>query len=153
MKHKNTVMIDQWLMAVFSVVLVACIIIYIKNFYDDTRHSSDKVINHTKELTKNYDEYELTIYEDQELKGSQAVNFMKEYLGDYTDTEVSPYFVRVKTMVSGVTYTNDYVNKAHIKDIRNVSELQYYIKPTAYFSCEIIRSENKVILGICFTQK
>lgn len=153
MKHKNGTLIDHWLLAVFAVVIVACIIIYIKKFYDDTKRSTDKVINHSKEIAEDYDEYELTKYEDQEIKGSEVVNFIKENLGDYLSTETAPIYVRVITVVSGVSYSNDYVNKVHIKDIRNVSALNYFIKPTAYFNCEVIRSANKVILGIKFTQK
>jgi hypothetical protein len=152
-KHKNNNIIDYWFLAVFSVVIIACTIIYIKNFYDDTKRASDKVIDHSKEITEDYDEYELTKYEDLELKGSEVVNFIKDHLGDYTAGETAPYYVRVKTVVSGVSYSNDYVNKVHIKNIRNVSALDYFIKPTAYFYCEIIRSRNKVILGISFTQK
>lgn len=153
MKHKNSVIIDHWFLAVFSVVIIACIIIYIKNFYDDTKRASDKVIDHTIDITQEYGEYDLSRYEDQELRGSEVVNFIKEQLGDYSATETAPYYVRVKTVVTGVNYTNDYVNKVHNKDIRNISALNYFIKPTAYFYCEIIRSKNKVILGISFTQK
>lgn len=140
-------------MAVFSVVIIACIIIYIKNFYDDTKRASDKVIDHSKDIAEDFDDYEFTIYEDQELKGSEVVNFIKEQLGDYSVAENAPYYVHVNTVVSGVSYSNEYVNKVHIKDIRNISALNYFIKPTAYFYCEIIRTKNKVILGIRFTQK
>jgi hypothetical protein len=153
MKHKNSNIIDHWFLAVFSVVLISCIILYMKNFYDDTKRATDKVINHSKEITEDYDEYELTMYEDQELRGSELVNYIKNHLGDYMADETAPYFIRVKTKAAGVSYTNDYVNKVHIKDIRNVSSANHFIKPTACFVCEVIRSKNKAILGISFTQK
>lgn len=153
MKHKNSELPANALLALFAVVTVACIILYIKLNLDAYKNSADSIIENTDEMSTDYDEYDMTMYDGEELRGSQVVNYIKKNLGDYSSEETAPIYVRVVTKTSGSEYTNDYMNKEHMKDIKNISETEYYIKPTAYFDAEVIRSENKVILGICFTQK
>jgi hypothetical protein len=152
-KHKNSDLPSYWILAVFGIVITAAIILYVKGFFDNTKRSTDDLIESTTGVVEEFSEYEITMYEDEELQGSQVRNYIKRNLGDYTTTETAPFYVRVKTVVSGTNYIHDYVNKVHIKDIKNVSAVEYFIKPTAYFYCEVIRSENKVILGISFSQK
>lgn len=138
---------------VFGVVLAACIIIYFTNFYNRTVDTTDEIIANSDRAIEEFDEYEITMYEYEDVKGSQVVNYIKKNLGEYSSTETAPFFVRVKSKVLGIDYTNDYINKEHIKDIKNVSAVDYFIHPNAYFYCETIRNENKVLLGVMFTQK
>lgn len=153
MKQKNSELPSYWILVVFGVVITACIIIYMKHFYDDLTDTTDEIVEQTIEAAEFYDEYKIIMYEFEDVQGSQVVNFIKKNLGNYSATEVAPIFVRVNTVVSGMNYSNDYVNKEHIPDIKNVSAIDYVIKPNAYFYCEVIRSANKVILGVSFTQK
>jgi membrane-associated HD superfamily phosphohydrolase len=141
------------ILLLFGMILTAAIIIYFKVFYEDISVASGKIAEKSIKAAEDFDEYEFTKYEDEEITGSQVVNYIKEQLGDYTAVETAPIYVRVISMVSGIRYSNDYWNKSRIKDIRNVSVVENFIKPTAHFTCEVLRSENKVILGICFTQK
>jgi hypothetical protein len=124
-----------------------------KHFYDNLTNTTDGIVEQTIETADDYNDYKITMYEYEDVKGSQVVNFIKKNLGDYSVTEAAPIFVRVNTVVSGTNYSNDYVNKEHIPDIKNVSAIDYAIMPNAYFHCEIIRSVNKVILGVSFTQQ
>jgi hypothetical protein len=153
MKHKNSELPAYWILALFGIVITASIIIYVKLFYEDMKRTSDTVMEQTSELADDLNEYEITMYEEEEIKGSEAVNYIKRHLGRYTPAESAPFFVRVKTVFAGTTYINEYTNKAHIKDIRDVSAVEKFIKPMGCFYCEVIRSENKVILGVSFTQK
>lgn len=153
MKHKNGELPANALLALFGVVLSACIILYSKIYIDDLRNTSDKVMEDTVEMACDFDEHDIAMYDGEEIRGSSVVNYIKKNLGDYTAEEEAPIYVKVVTEVSGTIYTNEYVNKEHIKDIRNISELMYYIKPTAQFTSKVNRSDNKVILGITFTQK
>ncbi len=153
MKHKNSDLPAYWILTLLGVILVAAMVLYIKLFFDSTRKPMDQIIDSTAAMANELLEREITMYEGEEIKGSEVVNYIKRNLGDYTSAETAPIFVRVKTAFAGTAYTNDYTNKAHIRDIRNVSAMEYFIKPTAYFSCEIIRSENKVVLGVSFIQR
>ena len=81
------------------------------------------------------------------------VNFIKKHLGDYTTDEEAPIYVRVTTKTAGGTYDNTYTNSEHLSDIKNFSCTQFYIKPTAWFTAKVVRTENKAILGVVFAQK
>ena len=153
MKHKNSDLPSYWILTLFGVILTACIIIYIKGFFDTTKDVSDSLVAKTESITGDIKEYDITMYAGETLQGSEVINYIKKNLGQYSDSEAAPVFIRVRKSVSGTTYTNDYINKEHIEDIKNVSALDYYIKPTSQFYCEIIQNENKVILGISFTQQ
>lgn len=152
-KSKNSELPSSIIWMVFGVVMTACIILYFTNFYNNTIDSTDKIIENSVEMSEDFDEYEITMYEFEEVKGSQVVNFIKKNIGGYTISEIAPFFVRVNSSILGKSYSNEYLNKEHIKDIKNVSAVDYYINPNAFFECEVVRNENKVILGIEFIQK
>ncbi len=153
MKCKNSDLPSSMIWMVFGVVITACIIIYFTNFYNGTVDTTDKILAKSSKTVDNFDEYEVTMYEYEEVKGSSVVNYIKKNLGEYEATETAPFFIRVSIHALGRSYTNDYTNKEHIIDIKNVSAIDYFINPNAYFECEIIRNENKVLQGIEFVQK
>ncbi len=153
MKQKNSELPANALLALFAIVTVACIILYFKMNIDAFKNTADRIVENTDEMSVDYKEYDLTMYDGEAIRGSQVVNYIKKNLGDYTLEETAPIYIRVLTEVSGSEFINDYINKEHIKSIKNISDINHYIKPTAYFDAEVIRSNNKVILGICFTQK
>ena len=153
MKGKNSDLPSSMIWMVFGVVISACIIIYFTNFYHSTVDTTDRILAKSSKTLENFDEYEATMYEYEEVRGSLVINFIKKNLGGYAVAETAPFFVRVSTRALGISYTNDYENKDHIKDIKNVAAVEYYINPNACFECEIIRNENKVIQGIQFIQK
>lgn len=153
MKHKNSDLPANALLSLFAVVTVACIILYCKVNMDTYKNTADQIIENSDEMCADYEEYDIARYDGEEIRGSQVINYIKKNLGDYTAEEIAPIYVRVVTKVSGSEYVNDYMNNEHIKEIKNISETDHYIKPTANFDAEVIRSGNKVILGICFTQR
>lgn len=153
MKHKNSDLPANALLSLFAVVTVACIILYCKINIDSYKNTADKILENSDEMSTDYEEYDIAKYDGEKVRGSQVINYIKKNLGEYTTGEAAPIFVRVVTKASGYEYVNEYTNNEHLKDIKNISEADHYIKPTASFSAEVIRSGNKVILGICFTQK
>lgn len=120
---------------------------------DSTTDVAEAVVISTEEIAEEYAEYNISMYDGEEVRGSQLTNFIKKNLGDYATTETAPIYVEVITKGSGITYKNKYINKEHLPDIKNFSSTQYYVKPTASFSCEVTKSVNEAILGIKFTQK
>lgn len=83
-----------------------------------------------------------------DVNGSEVINFIKKHLGDYTSSEAAPIYIYVKTTESENTYTN----KAYFSSISNFTDTKY-IKPTALFIGEVIKNENKVIVGVSFIQQ
>lgn len=100
------------------------------------------------ELNNDIKDSDIKKYDDCETYGSNIVNCIKKELGDYSASETAPYYIRVKTSISDNIYTNSSI----IDNIRNFTHAMY-IKPTALFNGDVIENENKVIIGISFTQK
>ncbi len=153
MKHKNNDIVPQIFIAVVGVVLIGIIVFYVISSTKSTSGLADEIIADTEVTAIQIAEYKITMYDGEEIKGSEVVNFIKKNLGDYSSTETSPIYVEVVTNHSGTTYTRRHTNNTNVKEIKNFSNTQYYIKPTALFTGEVIRDQNKVILGIRFTQK
>lgn len=153
MKQKNTDLVTSILLSVFAVILMGIIIYSTKNFFDSTADAADNVTENTQELTIDYEDYDISMYDGEEVRGSEVVNFIKKQLGDYSEIETAPIYTQVKTTVLSVIYTNTYTNNVHISDIKNFSSSEFYIKPTALFIGKVIKSKNKAILGVTFIQK
>lgn len=153
MKHKNNDLVPQIFLAVVGVILVGIIIQYLMNSVQSTTKLADTILLGTETLVSEYSEYDISKYDSEYIKGSELTNFIKKNLGNYEMTEKAPIYVEVITKNSGSTRSNIYKNKQHIDNIKNFSNMQYYIKPTAIFKGEVIRNANKVMLGVKFTQK
>lgn len=153
MKHKYNDLVPQIFLSVVGVILVGIIIYYVMNSVKSTSKLANSVIAETEDTAINYDEYDIVMYDGEEIRGAEVVNFIKKHLGDYPETENASIFVEVTTKPSGTTYTQTYKNNKNISDIRNFSDEAHYIKPTAMFTGKVIRNENKVIIGVKFIQK
>lgn len=151
LKSKNNDLVPQIFLAVVSVILVGMIIYYVMISVKSTSRVANKLISQTEDTAIDIAEHEILKYDGEEISGAEVVNFIKKYLGDYTDTENAPIYVEVKK--TGSTTIKRYTNKKYISDIKNFSNSEHYIKPTAKFIGEVVKNENKVILGIRFTQK
>ena len=66
---------------------------------------------------------------------------------DYMPSDTAPIYVLYMTLH---LYVHTYTNNQHLMILR--ISLEYYIKPTAIFTGEVVRTENKVI-GVRFCQK
>lgn len=153
MRQKNTDLVVYILWAVFGVILTGMLIYYIMNFVNGTAEATDHVIGASEEIASGYVDYDITKYDTEKVRGSEVVNFIKKNLGDYSATETSSIYVEVITKSMGTNYTNKYVNKDHLTDIKNFSSTRYYIIPTVMFLCEVIKTTNGAILGVKFTQQ
>lgn len=153
MKHKNNDMVPKIFLAVVGVILTGIIVYYVMNSVNSTTKLADSVISNTEEITIGYEEQDIVMYDGEDIRGSEVVNFIKKHLGDYSASETAPIYVKVVTKSIGGTNINEYTNNTHMEDINNFSNLQYYIKPTAIFTGDVIRTENMVIEGVEFTQK
>lgn len=152
MKQKNNDLVPQIFLAVVGVVLVGIIIYYAINSVNSTTRVADAVIANVEQTASDYSEHEILIYDGETIRGSEVVNFIKRRLGDFSSNDTAPIYVEVLTKVSVSTYTHTYKNKECLDDIRNFSNVEYYIKPTALFIGEVIKTENMVIIGVRFTQ-
>lgn len=151
MKNKNIDLVPQIFLAVVGVILAGIIIYYVMNSVKSTSRLANSVIAKTEETAIAFSEHDILMYDGEEIRGSEVVNFIKKHLGDYSETEIAPIYVEVKK--TGSDDTIKYTNSKHIKNIKNFSNEEHYIKPTAIFTGQVIRNENKVILGVRFTQK
>ena len=152
MKAKNNDLVPQIFLGVVGVILVGIIVFYIANSINGTTRVADILIADTQELASEYAEHDLEVYNGETVRGSEVVNFIKKKLGDYSSSEAAPLYVELVTSYSGTTYRKTYINNEYIDDIRNFSSNEFYIKPTALFACEVIRNNNRVIIGMKFTQ-
>ena len=153
LKQKNSDMVMYIFLSVTAIIIVGLIIYFIKNSLDSTMHTANHLINEQEQTATELEEYSIMKYDNEEVRGSEVVNYIKKQLGDYSSSETAPIYIQVKTMIDGKSYTNTYTNSKYIADIKNFSSKQYYIKPTAWFTGKVVKSENKAILGVIFTQK
>lgn len=152
LKHKNNDLVPQIFIAVVSVILVGIIIYYMINSVKSTTRVADTVIANAEETASDYAEHKISMYDGEEIRGSEVVNLIKKELGDYSPSETAPLYIEVVTRLSETTYINTHINSGHIEDVKKFSCIEYYIKPTALFIGEVIRTENRVIIGVKFTQ-
>lgn len=152
MRHKNNDLVPQIFLAVVGVILVGIIINYTINSVKSTTRVADTVIANAEETATDYAEYKISMYDGEEIRGSEVVNLIKKELGDYSSSEKAPLYVEVVTKLSDGSKSNIHTNNKYIDAIRNFSNLDYYIKPTALFTGKLIRTENRVIIGLLFIQ-
>jgi len=153
LKSKNNDIVPQIFMAVVAVILTGIIIYYVMNTIKSTTKLADTILAKTEETRIEYMENDILIYHKEEVRGYELVNFIKKQLGDYSSSDTASIYIEVVSKASGNVYTNRYKNSEHIDDIKNFSSSEHYIKPTALFVGEVIRNDNKVIIGVIFTQK
>ncbi len=153
MKHKNFDLVAAVIWTVVGVVIMGILVYQIISYVNSTTDVTREVIRNSEDIADGIAEYSIMKYDGEEVRGSQVRNFIKEQLGDYASEETAPIYVKVTTVVSGVTYTNTYVNKQYFNDMKNFASLRYYIKPEAIFKGEVNKSANKAILGVTFVQK
>lgn len=153
MKQHNMDIIGYIIMGSFSVILLGAIIYFAFTSFKETQESTDHLVNKTNKILSEGEDADIMMYDNEELRGDEVIYNIKTWLGDYDTSDTAPIYCKVTTVISGTTYTNTYTNNTYISDIENFSSLQYYIKPTAYFDCKVVKSENKAILGVTFVQK
>lgn len=153
MKHKNNDIVPQIFIMVVSVILVGIIIYYTVSSVKSTTRIADTLIANAEETAVDYAEYELSMYDGEVIRGSEVVNLIKKELGDYSYPDEAPIFIKVVTRSSEDTSSFTYVNNEYIDDIRSFSCTERYIKPTALFTGKVMRNENRVIIGLEFTQE
>lgn len=153
MKQKNSELIAYILLAVLAVVIIGSIVYMVKGSVDRTSDAAKHILDQSEELAEEMEDYEITKYDGEKIRGDEVVNIIKEQLVGYLVTETAPIYIQVTTVVSGTTYTNIYVNKQHLADIKNFSIPQYFIAKNAYYSYDVVYSVNKAILGVKIVQK
>lgn len=153
MKQNRTEWPAYMVLSLLGVIIVGIMIYYTKDSVDAATSIADEVIKKQDRIANEYANYEITMYDGEEVRGDMVISFIKKQLGDYSTAETSPIFIEVVTVVAGTTLTNQYINKEYISDIKNFSSTHYYIKPTAFFYGEVIKTANNAILGVRFIQK
>jgi hypothetical protein len=151
LKSKNNDLVTQIFLAVVGVIFAGMIIYYVMNSIKVTSRLADTVLSSAEGTASEYAEIEITIYDGEEVRGAEVVNFIKKQLGDYNSSETAPIYVEVVTNTLDGRYCNIYTNSEHIESIKSFSNKKY-IKPTAVFVGKVIRTKNRVIIGVEFTQ-
>lgn len=132
-----------------STVFITCILVALG--YRAAETAAD-IGNHAvlqmSELSNEIKDSNLMKYHETEVTGSEVANCMKKYLGEYHESDSAAIYITVNTKTSENTYHNN-IYLSDIKDFTN----DRYIKPTALFQGKVIKNDNKVILGITFTQQ
>lgn len=149
---KSSDIVPSIFLSVVGVILVGIIICYVQRSVETTTNLADVVIENTEEIASEYADYDIKIYDREEVRGSEVVNFIKKHLGNYEASEEAPIYIKVQNHGDDSDYTNTYTNKVYLEDIKNFSSLKHYIKPTAIFVGEVIYSTNRTILGVKFSQ-
>ena len=152
-QHKMNDILGYIIMGSFGIILLGCIIYFVFSSFQDTQASADVLIEKTSKILSDSEDADIKMMDDTSVRGDEVIYFIKTQLGDYEVSEEAPIYVKVTTVNTGVTYTNTYTNNAYHGDITNFSSLQYYIKPTAYYCCKVVKSANKAILGVTFIQE
>ncbi len=135
----------------FSVsILITCVVVFVAiTASKEAKKISDVLIGQLNEFNHDIADSGLMKYHGAEVYGSEVTNCIKANLGDYTVPDISPVYIYVKTSST----ENTYHNNTYVKNIRQFTDLQHYIKPTATFVGEVIKNTNGVIVGIKFVQK
>lgn len=137
-----------------SVLLVITFGFFIVNF---AINKGNDITNTVSEKMDTVLESEYTQYDGEEITGSAVVNMIKT-----VDASSDDIYVLVKTNAntSGVYYVCDSnntrldadVERGLIKDARTKTN-NNYITPSEKFYGEVIRNQNKAIVGVSFTQQ
>lgn len=132
-----------------AVTIITCLIVALGIRAANTaKEIGNSAISNMAQYNNDIKENEMRMYDNEEVYGIDVVNCIKKYLGDYTELEEAPLYITVKTSLS----ENTYINSVYLDHIRNFSHNRY-IKPTSIFIGQVVRNDNRVILGISFTQK
>lgn len=115
---------------------------------DIAKDISNNATRQIAEIDDDIKDGDIMKYDGNKVNGSEVINFIKRQLGDYFAGETSPIYIYVKTSVSENTYTD----KSYFANITDFTDTRY-IKPTAVFMGQVIKNENKVIIGVSFVQQ
>ncbi len=135
----------------FSVsVLITCVVVFVGiTASQEAKKISSGVIDQMTELNNDISDSGIMMFDGTEVYGSEVINFMKKTLGDCAANETSPVYLYVKTSTS----ENTYINSTYVKNVRQFTDVQHYIKPTAKFVGQVMKNTNDVIVGVRFIQK
>lgn len=132
-----------------SAVMITCLIVTLGfQAAEAAKNASRTAIARMNEIDEEIKDSGIKVYEGNDIYGSDVVNCIKKLLGNYSQLETAPMYVIVKT----ASLENTYVNDEFISELRDFSS-PLYIKPTGLFKGEIIKNQNKVNVGIKFTQQ
>jgi hypothetical protein len=132
-----------------ATIIITCIIVSLGfQAADAAKDISSSAVRQIEELNGDIQNGDINRFDHAEVYGSDVMNFIKKHLGDFSDTETGAIFVTVKTSLSENTYTNN----SYFSEMKDFTTTKY-IKPTALFIGSVLMNDNKVILGISFTQK
>lgn len=153
MRHKNTDIVQWIILSVVGVVILGFLINKMFIYVNTTSDATDKIVDKAQEQIYDYIDSELAQYDGEKVRGYGVRNLIKEQLGNYSITESAPIYVKVTTVVSGITYNNLYQNSQYISNMKDFTSTQYFINPTAWFKTTVAKSANQAILGVTFVQQ
>lgn len=140
--------------------IITCIVVVVgfqltKSGKNDTNHATEEYTN----VMSEYDDVQLTMYEDMEVSGADVVSFIKENASVVVNSQIKQ--ILISTKMSGTQlYASETYKTKTVEDVKtavNASQKTVtatsYINPTGTFLCNIVRNSNGMITDINFTQQ
>lgn len=138
--------------------IVTCIVVVVgfqltKSGKTDTGRAAEQYTS----IMSQYDQIQLTMYEDMQISGSDVVNYIKENAGVLVNKQIKQIEVETKNGKSAYSSTDS--NDSTVEKIKEKLRTNQsnvgggnYINPSGMFECEIKRNANGMIEAINFRQ-
>lgn len=140
--------------------IITCVVVVVgfqltKSGKSDTNKASEQYTS----VMSNYDEVQLTSYEEMEVSGADVVNYIKENAASIVNSQINQIIVTTKASGAQTYAATTYESKT-VEDLKNtvnsnqsVSTDVNYINPSGAFYCTITRNSNGMIKVVSFEQK
>lgn len=130
--------------------IITCIVIglgfYIAREARDTANSGAGQIN---KLNAEFTESDKTMYDGLQVSGSEVVNVISKYKNDDICIKVETKKASAAYVYSDTSLTGK--SGLTLKEAQKING-NFYINPNAQFMGEVLRDDNRVIVGLSFKQ-
>ena len=141
--------------------IITCVVVVVgfqltKSGKNDTNKASEQYTS----VMSNYDEVQLTSYEEMEVSGADVVNYIKDNAGIIVNGQINQIVVTTKASGVQVYTATTYYQSKTVQELKedvnanqSVTTAAYYINPSGSFHCTITRNDNGMIKEVSFAQK
>lgn len=140
--------------------IITCIVVVVGfQLTKSGKNDTNKAAEEYSAMIGDYDDIQMTIYEDMEVSGADVVTYIKDNAAAIVNERIVSINVLTKSNQSQNYLASEYKTKT-VADVKNkVNEYQQkesagnYINPTGSFACLVLRNENGMIMSVSFVQK
>lgn len=132
-----------------TIVLTLAIVVVLFTVNNKGTSGVNNAMSQYDDMMSPYDDMRYSIYDDSSASGREIIDLIKDIKDDGVSIVVINGSGKEKTYTyASVTATSS----TDIKNIKDKSKTDSYIKPTASFSSQITRDVNDIITKVTFTQ-